>query len=252
MSLKVDIDITEVVAENGLNELEASDIAEGLLDKCLEVIKDNWEVVANDELASSRAIYVAGISSHKKTSDEGVVQLAGTLPNWIESGKAAYDMKPILLGGKNTKTSKSGSRYIVIPFRHGSNTSLSENFNSSLPKSVENVAKKLKPQEKLKKQNIPSPYNNPKTKPAFSNIETKQSFGSYTHKSSIYEGIKKVTKQYAAARQSKYSTFRVVSTNSDVNSWIHPGFVAKNLAERALDISNLNELADNFLNNYFK
>lgn len=53
----------------------------------------------------------------------------------------------------------------------------------------------------------------------------------YQHKSSIYEGMVKVTQFYEQESQQHYLTFRRVSDNSDDNSWWHNGLKRNPISE---------------------
>lgn len=72
----------------------------------LEALKQE----ARSQLRSTYAAYVAGLPV--QTTDDGehvTVRLQGTLPEMLERGFAAFDMKPGLLRG--AKTSKTGKAY---------------------------------------------------------------------------------------------------------------------------------------------
>jgi hypothetical protein len=56
----------------------------------------------------------------------------------------------------------------------------------------------------------------------------------YKHKSSIYEGMIRVTQFYEQVAQQHYLTFRRVSDNSDDNSWWHSG-LKKNPIQEVVD-----------------
>ena len=45
-------------------------------------------------------------------------------------------------------------------------------------------------------------------------------------------------------------SFRRISDNSDTNSWQHPGFVAKNLKDKALDRVDIGQEVDKIIDNY--
>ena len=100
----------------------------------------------------------------------------------------------------------------------------------------------------LKASEIPSQYATPKTRAMI--VTKNKTFEAYKHKHSIYEGIQKASKTYQSAKQSGYVTFRRVSSNSDKNSWIHKGFQARRLAEKAMSQMNVPFEVDRLTDNY--
>jgi hypothetical protein len=137
----------------------------------------------------------------------------------LEYGKAKWDMKPMLLGGPKARIGKKG-RYNIIPFRHGTTANHAPNSNfPTMPRDILAQVTKLKPGGRL--------TGTEGRHPAGQNAST-----GYQHKNGKYEGMKKVTKTYQGATQSKYLTFRVVSDNSDPGSWWHPGYKAHHIAEK--------------------
>ena len=141
----------------------------------------------------------------------------------LEYGKGPWDMKPMLLGGTKARISKAGVRYNIIPFRHAvpggtSNTAVGR----VMPQSIFNQAKALRPGQKLTgTERTHRPGQNPTS--------------GYQHKNGKYEGMSKISKTYEKATQSKYMTFRVVTSNSPAGSWIHPGYPAYHIAQGVSD-----------------
>ena len=143
----------------------------------------------------------------------------------LEYGKGPWDMKPMLLGGPKARISKSGARYNIIPFRHGTSANYAPNSNfNTMPKTIYAKARELKATVKTA------------TGIAYGG-RLKSHFGTginlatgYEHKAPIHEGMVRVEKTYAAATQSKYLTFRIVSDNSDPMSWWHPGYEPHHIA----------------------
>lgn len=147
----------------------------------------------------------------------------------LEYGKGPWDMKPMLLGGPKARVGKNG-KYNIIPFRHGTSDSYSPNSNfKPMPKNVYSNARQLK--ASVKQGNAMKWGGRlPAQGPAGQNKTS-----GYQHKNNIHEGMVRIEKTYRAATQSKYMTFRVVSSNSDPSSWIHPGYQAHNIASSVAD-----------------
>ena len=137
----------------------------------------------------------------------------------FEEGKAPWDMKPMLLGGPNVRTTKDGSKFNTVPFRHGTSGKGNQHASGVMPADILKKAMRLKPGQKLR--------GTGKAYPAGANKVT-----GAPHHSGIYEGMKKVEKKYGEKTQSKYMTFRRVSDNSDPGAWWHPGNPAYNVAEK--------------------
>jgi hypothetical protein len=214
-------------------------------------------------LGAYREEYVKNILVVDEGYAKGAVVLHGWLPNAIESGHSPIDMKSGMLGGDNAKVSKDGkSIYNTIPFRFAAPDSIGESpvFTGKLPSSV-HAAIQSKPMtvpvsgggvksEPLQAAEIPIDYAEKKVVAVPTITPTPLNWkGVYQHKSSIYQGISKV--QDPVTGQNRYQSFRRVSTNSDAEAWIHPGFKARNLAEKALENLNLEvsigQAVDDFL-----
>ena len=60
-------------------------------------------------------------------------------------------------------------------------------------------------------------------------------WGNYTWKTSPFQGVIK-ERRFPGQLQpgTQYRTFRRISTRSSANSWIHPGFQARDLMEKAV------------------
>lgn len=148
----------------------------------------------------------------------------------LEDGKPKWDMKPMLLNGPKARVSKKGVKYNIIPFRHGTSANYAPNSNfPTMPKDIYQQARELKASVKQgnamkwggKLPATGKPGQNPTT--------------GYQHKHDIYEGMVRIEKTYAKATQSKYLTFRTVSSNSDPASWWHPGYEAHHIAKGVSD-----------------
>jgi len=164
----------------------------------------------------------------------------------LEYGKGPWDMKPMLLSGPKARISKNGTRYNIIPFRHGTSAAHGRNAHfKPMPKDILGQAKALKPsfammaptkvrmangkiQTSMQPKGLKwgeSLQGTEKRYPAGQNPTT-----GYQHKAGIYEGMYRIRKRYEKATQSKYMTFRVVSDKSDPSSWWHPGYKAHHIA----------------------
>lgn len=169
-----------------------------------------------------------------------------TIARDIEFGKGAWDMKPMLLNGPKARISKNGHRYNIIPFRHGTSAAHGMNANfRTMPKNVLGQAKQLAPSFAMmmpqrakmpggkiqtSMQPIGLKWGGRLTGTEMAHPPGQNKTTGYQHKAGKYEGMVRVRKRYANATQSKYLTFRVVSDQSDPQSWWHPGYKAHHFA----------------------
>lgn len=158
----------------------------------------------------------------------GQVVATAKIARDLEYGKGPWDMKPMLLNGPKSRISKNGVRYNIIPFRHATAGTKNTAVGRPMPKDIYAEARKLKASVRegnriawggklTGTEGRYAPGKNPTT--------------GYQHKSGRFEGMVRIEKEYARATQSQYLTFRRVSTNSDPQSWWHPGYKAHHIAQ---------------------
>jgi hypothetical protein len=105
-----------------------------------------------------------------------------------------------------------------------------------MPRSIYNMASKLGIGQQMK---LPQKYENYGTRTRLSPDPTR--WGNYTWKTSPFQGIirtQTIGGKAVPGGKSAYLTIRTVSKNSDPASWIHPGWRACNLIERASESLN--------------
>lgn len=174
-----------------------------------QVIKE-----ANKQLHSTKAIYKQGLSVSSNSVD-----LDGTLPNMIEDGSSAWDMKTYFQNSSKAKISKHGGWYLTIPFRIHAPTA-----GNNVTKMSWEIYRAVSAGRKYN----PGVASN---RPAFRDPQTGTNYPAYQHKSPILAGINKFTNP--STGMNTFKTFRRVSNKSNPNSWIHRGFIAKKLFDRA-------------------
>lgn len=127
----------------------------------------------------------------------------------IEHGRPARDLKTYLSTSNKARTSKSGSRYLVIPFRH--NTPGHQALGPAMPKAVYLHAKKLNQTivpaivGHTGSSRLPAGLA-PKLKPE--------------HATDPYAGMVRMAANSPKAKSSTYLTFRTMSSKS--GGWIIP------------------------------
>lgn len=201
------------------------------------VVQQRWVSLAQQSLHSTARDYVAGIQPVEVSNRVARVVLVGVMPNLVEHGMSAFDLRTTLLGpgAKNAKTAKDGSRYNTVPFGHGTPGSGGHNVGRPMPQSIHAVAKRLTPSVSrpeggtqwggrihhgMRMSSAARAILNTKEKP--------------WHWGSTYLGMVKQQKTYAKATQNKFTSFRRISSNVSRGKqhWLHPGIRARNLAVR--------------------
>ena len=241
--LKISFDLSEVISDYTVSPKDADTLNSLIIRTLSETVIQQWREEASLNLGKSRAGYKNGIQLIEIDDKSAVIALIGSFNNMLENGAAPFDIKEgMAKSTKRTLKKKGDGWYMTIPFRWGTPGASPDNeaFSNIMPLEVYEVAKDLiaassSPKKKmvygesLSEKDLSKQAQKPATRKAYGG------YGSYTHKSSIYQGIIKQEKTYEKATQSTYFSFRRVSDLSDANSWIHPGFVAKNLADKAID-----------------
>lgn len=248
----IKINTNELVQEFSLTNKDIEDLKQEILSGICNELYRQWQNQARNNLKSTRSEYIRSLKVFREGKFLGGVQLLGKLPNMLESGTDPFDIKIGELKSSKTKKGAKGQDYITIPFRFGVPTTIGEStiFTDIMPQAVYNVAKALQKKQQIQKTSLPSELQIPKSR-GLIKAET-QIFQSYVHKSSIYQGIQKSQ----GGKHTHYTSFRrVSSTGSDENSWIHKGFLARKLGDKALDSMEVvlvtDKTIDNFLNQKF-
>lgn len=155
----------------------------------------------------------------------------------IEDGVTPFDMKEGLLTSPKSKWGKDGSLYITVPFRHGTPGAKTM---PSMPKSVYKDAKQLGYSRRNGSLNALASgqqytYNwggrlKQSSEGQRSHASNHPGAG-YTWKTGLYSGMVRMGQE----KHSQYITFRRVSTNSDPNSWQHPGVKPRPIREAVIE-----------------
>lgn len=107
-----------------------------------------WAIAQQAQIDWLKAIQQAHLWAGEKENYSATIDIKETGPfsalvwsdykyaEQIEEGRPAYDLKKMLLTSNKTRLSKTGKRYLIIPFQHNV---------KSLPKAVYAAAKQLSP-----------------------------------------------------------------------------------------------------------
>lgn len=216
-----------------------------------------WVRLAQSRLKTSRADYINGLrqaESFKSIIVDGepvyILTLVGRMPNNYEFGMPSFDMKavrPGWLGGNKVRTTSTGKKYVVIPFRH----SVSSGTNLAYT----GKAAALDMRSKLKaamSKGVSIPTGTPvsmarmqrtsagdvvpgKVAKIPNNADVHRYLQGMVRIQDPQEGRTQTGKQRGS---SQLLTFRIMSENSAPDSWIHPGLPGVNLlhdVERFVD-----------------
>lgn len=214
--------------------------------------RGEWINRAQGSLKSTSRDYVQGIGLVEEIEQGHVyVELNGVLPNMVEDGWEAHDLRATVIPhAKTRRESREGYGYVAIPFRHGTPGTTGGNVGRPMPSAIHKVAKHLAatrteygpgkqpiapvhaPGERRLHAAADLPHMTRRAKKLL--IEKAKPW----HSSSLYEGMIREEKTYTKAVQSQYFTFRTITENPlahiDARKWFHPGIKARRLAVKTL------------------
>jgi len=169
---------------------------------------------------ATAAAYKAGLTAPGSVTVVGTtlsIRLVGNLPNDLEKGYDAFDIKEAMLRGGRVKYGKSGP-YVDVAFRHGSHEG-TVNF-PGMPSDIK--AKMAKA--------IAAGSNRLKMKTPGKEFTRDLLFGGKSlsmhvkHKRGIYDDMLRIQQMVKKKTSNKYITIRRISERSGPTSWWHPGF----------------------------
>jgi hypothetical protein len=252
------IDLSEVNKKFNLSAQNADKLSEICVQTVTTAIYEKWEALAKRNLKSTLPEYVKNLKVVDKGRFAKQIILTGILPNMLESGAPAFDMKNGFSKSKYVKytipvynakgkiVSPGGDWYLTIPFRHGTPGIVGQaGFANEMPQEIYDIMVHRASGVALTKSEIPSPYDIPRSRAAILDDSGKLLYAEYQHKASIFEGLSKRSAAYNVMVQNWYGTFRRAGKNSDPLSWIHKGFVALNLAQKAIDETDVDTIVEN-------
>jgi hypothetical protein len=258
--LKFEIDASEIVRDFNLSKKTADLLIKSVLDDITASILYNWQSQAKLILKGTLPEYLNSLKWIESGKFTNTLVLMGKLPNMLENGISAFDMKEGLLRSSKVKIGKDGNKYITIPFRWANPSAIgsSSTFSGVLPLSVYNqIRNQVTPRLTNNQGGVRqrgtqfNASSNGLTASTRQEIATKDRiFAPYKHKSSIYQGIQINRKTYESATQNTYVSFRRVSINSDPNAFIHSGLAKGDFLEKAMKQIDFNNLVDNSVESF--
>lgn len=138
----------------------------------------------------------------------------------IQDGYGPFDMKPGFLRSPHAKTNKDGKKYFIMSFRHmtpGGSGRLGRVMSPSVHKAAMN---EIKDDGTL--------VRGAKFEDQMGTAEDPSDFGlvnsrGYEWQNGPYAGMVNTAETKEGKQHSTFRTFRVISENSDPDSWWHPG-----------------------------
>lgn len=238
--INLNIDISDLAQDLLLTQSQQDNIIEFAVDNVAAGFHEQWTIEAKNNLFKSRAGYINNLGVEKLGRFRSVVYLnpSAFLPNAIEFGKEAYDMKLGFMKSSKIKTTEGGSKYLTIPFRFGIPTAIGEGsqFAGVMPTSIHQAVMRAetRPDENkngLRMSDIDKKYYIPESSTLRKLLKSEpfRKLEEGTQMTSIYAGLRRT------AKGSGYVMFRRVSLNSPQDKFQHPGFIARNLAQKALN-----------------
>lgn len=238
LALKLNMD--DFIESSQLDQSKVDGFKALLLDRLADGFREQWENQINENLHKTRTEYRKGMfvdHPDDNTVVMGVIARQSKLAVDLELGKEAFDEKlGFAMSSKKTMKKNGVGWYLTVPFRHAVPLSVGESgaFNSVMPLSIYKLARyKAKP---LEFNELPSGQQARGIRPEITTVSGR-TFGAYQRKTARYEGL--IRNPDAAEGRGGYMTFRRISDLSDANSWIHPGFLPRNLLGKALAKTNV-------------
>jgi len=241
--LDLKIDLSDTVSEFHLEKQEADGLSDFILDRVVYEYMSKWENLINVGLHGTRDEYKRGMYTERPDQHSAIIGLTSReskLAMMIEAGANSWDEKLGFEGSDKKHIKADGvGWYLTIPFRHGTSEAIME---MESPGSGVSIIDLMKSGQTIGAGQLPE---------QFAEIQTHQmtmntgSVITYKHKAPIYEGMhRRDISSTINEKRGGYFTFRRVSDKSDEQSWIHPGFVAHNFMDKALQATQIDKVVD--------
>lgn len=230
-----------------------------------QATRNNWiEAVQRAKLSPyDKDNYAQSISwNFQPGSMSGYVEATYKFAEEIETGRPARDLKRMLSTSLKVRRTEKGTRFLVIPFRHGGAGTNANPMPAGINKMASQLSKsnvtgaglrpvgevtRLSPHSGMSPSAKQTPFlSNPKTKQHSQTAKMTYAWGDRLSKAALLQGgaSKEDAKRYAGlvrmntstpggAKSSAYMTFRVMSENS--KGWIIPAQPGLFLAKKVSD-----------------
>lgn len=252
LEIPIIVDVSEAVQSAFLTEAQGMALGTVIIDRIVENYETKWNKLIETNLKQSRSEYEKAKYIQRFGNLEAVFGLTdrqSKLPLMIENGVLPFDQKIGFEKSGKVKIKNGGGWYLTIPFRHATSKAVAESgvFSTIMPKEIYNIAKKKSP---VTAMDLPINHLNVGVRATIDMGGIK--VPEYVHKTPIYQGLSKINVASTSKEiRSSYMTFRRVSDKSDFNSWWYPGLNAKNLMDRALEMSDIGKVTDLAIDEFF-
>ena len=236
------IDLSGTINEFLLDEEEIKSLSRFVLSRIGREYEQNWEKQINDNLHQTKKEYLQAIDVLYPDDFSLIYRLTdrkSKVPLMIEDGASEFDIKEGFEKSTKKKIKSNGGWYITVPFRHATPEAVAESaiFSSRMTEELENIVKTSA--NPLKLSDLPVGFR-----------EVKTSRVGYKHNAPIYQGLHRRDIGTGNENRGGYYTFRRVSDKSDENSWIHTGFIARKLMDKALSDTNIDYIFDKAVDDF--
>ena len=257
--IKIDLSGLKSQFLGQITDQQINELTETCVNLVTQAVFTKWEALAKNELHATLPEYLHNLNIIDRGRFQKQIILTGTLPEMVESGASPFDLKegfkksqyvkytiPVY-NAKGKQVHAGGDWYLTIPFRQGVPGIVGQaGFANEMPKEIYALMVHRAANSPLTKGEIPSPYDIPQSRAAIYDKETgKVLYGEYRHKASIYEGLVKKSAAYNKVIQNTYHSFRRAGANSSPLSWIHRGIEARNLANKAVEQTDVEMIVEN-------
>jgi hypothetical protein len=232
-NLKFTVNADEIAKEFGdlRNEVESA-ITKGV-QQVASMTHAKTQELASQNLKGTRQTYLDALHFEEIQKGIWIVSLDESAL-WLEEGKEAGSMLPDLLR-KNAKTSKSGSRYKVIPFKH-------DKAPGQVSPSSQMFVNQVKQELKTRKIPFKKLEFNADGSPRIGLLHSIKDISSLKPSASASHGALSGLSIYQrqtpnGSVRRDIMTFRVASSNQEGQKWYHPGITAKKFMDQALEWS---------------
>jgi hypothetical protein len=259
----ITIDLSAVQAKFSLAAKEIDKLTETCVQSVATAIYANWQSLAKKKLHSTLPDYLQHLIVVDKGRFAKQIILTGELPNMLELGASAFDMKEgfkkskyvkhtvAVYNAKGKMVYPGGDWYLTVPFRQGTPGIVGQaGFANEMPQEIYDIMVHRAANNPLRQSEIPEPYDVPRSRAAIMDDKGNTLFAEYEHKSSIFAGLTKKTAAYNKVTQNTYVSFRRAGERSDPMSWIHRGFEAMNLADEAIQMTDVDTIVENEVAEY--
>jgi hypothetical protein len=241
--LPILLDISGTINEFMLTKPEVDSLCRYVIARVSEEYMQQWEKEVGRELKQTKQLYLQSMSVEYPDDRTAVFMLSGKgeskLALMLEEGVSPFDEKTGFERSSKKKQKADGGWYLTIPFQLATAGSIAESsvFSDIMPKAIQNIAKSQSG-EGIKEAQLPQQFQ-------VKGVRKEMEMGgkmipSYEHKAARYVGVIHSNNK----NEEKYMKFRRVSDTSDEEAWIHPGFGARNLMEKALDTVQVDRVFD--------